>query len=765
MDKQPGPILRDIVLVGGGHSHVFVLKRFAMSPVDGVRLTLISPDAHTPYSGMLPGLIAGHYDYDAAHIDLVALCHYAGARFYRDTVTSLDLNHKQVICEGRPSVPYDLLSIDAGSTPDPSKTPGAAGRVIPVKPVSEFLDAWKRLKAEVTAHPDRKICIVGAGAGGVEIALAAQHAIGRELASKGITTRPTFHLVTGGQQILQTHSPKVRAIFERVLSERQIELHTTFFVEHVSQEGLHGNGQDLAFDDILWVTGAEAAPWIAASGLETDDRGFMKIDQQLRSISHADVFGAGDIATIVGHPRPKAGVFAVRQGPPLTENLRSAVKDRALLKHHPQSRFLSLVSTGDKYAVGSWGNWAIEGKWVWTWKDWIDRKFMTAFNDLPEMRKREQRTGDDPIGTTAERATLGDLTMRCGGCGAKVGASILRRALDKMPKARKQGVLVGLDAPDDAAVLTVPEGKALVQTVDQFRAMIDDPFVFGKITANHCLGDIYAMGAAPHSALAIATLPVALPAKTEQTLSDMMAGANSVFEEAGCAIVGGHTGEGRELSFGFAINGWTDASDITRKSGLAIGDALILTKPLGTGILFAAAMRRKAKGRWLDAVIASATQSSREAADILRRHDAHAMTDVTGFGLAGHLHEMSRSREATDPDIEVTLDLDAMPMLEGALEMAEAGIFSSLDPANRTAATVIRNLNRYADDPRLPLLFDPQTAGGLLAAVPQMSAGPCLAALRSAGYAQAAVIGRVLAGSGTPGRFIMLRGMPVRKQP
>lgn len=545
MHKRSGPVLRDIVLVGGGHAHVFVLKRFAMSPLDGVRLTVISPDSHTPYSGMLPGLIAGHYTYDEAHIDLATLCQFAGARFLRDHVTALDLNARKVVCANRPPVGYDYLSIDIGSTPDPTLVPGAAGRVIPIKPVSEFLGAWQQLKDSVRDQPVRRIGIVGAGAGGVELALATQFALRQMLKSEGIAGEPEFHIATGDKQILSTHNEQVRSIFARVLAKRRITTHFNFLVDRVTSDGLESAAGPLALDDILWVTGANPAQWIKASGLAVDDRGFMRIDTRLQSTSHPDVFGAGDIAAIDGHERPKAGVFAVRQGPPLADNLRWSAMGRGLGAHKPQNRFLSLISTGDKYAVASWGDWALEGEWIWRWKDWIDRRFMDRFNNLPEM-KVEPKQSDDPIIPTSadERDSLGDLTMRCGGCGAKVGAPILHRALASLSPAIPAGVLRGVGARDDAAVFTVPEGKAMVQTIDAFRAMIDDPYTFGRIAANHCLGDIYAMGATPHAALAIATLPVALPAKTEALLSDMMAGANLVLKDAGCGLLGGHTGEG-----------------------------------------------------------------------------------------------------------------------------------------------------------------------------------------------------------------------------
>jgi selenide,water dikinase len=328
--------------------------------------------------------------------------------------------------------------------------------------------------------------------------------------------------------------------------------------------------------------------------------------------------------------------------------------------------------------------------------------------------------------------------MRCGGCGAKVGATVLSRALGAIAPAARADVVVGLDAPDDAAVVDTGGEKLSLQTVDYFRAIVDDPYLLGKIAANHSLGDVYAMGGEPQSALAIATVPYGLEAKVEADLSAMMAGANEVLREAGCALVGGHTSEGAELALGFAVNGLIARAAALRKGGLEPGDALILTKPIGTGTLLAADMRGKAKARWVMAAIAHMISSNGRAAAILREHGAHAATDVTGFGLVGHLVEMVRAS-----NVDVTLALDSVPILRGARETVALGIFSSLQPQNVRLRRAIRNLEAAGRHPLYPLMFDPQTAGGLLAGVPIANAKPCVAALRAAGYADAGIIGVV----------------------
>ena len=749
--RQPDqPVLRDIVLVGGGHSHVVVLKRFGMRPVPGVRLTVICRDTHTPYSGMLPGYIAGHYSYDEVHIDLRRLAQFAGARFFSDEVTGLDRAAKKVVCRGRPPVPYDLASINIGSTPQLHPVPGAAEHAVPVKPINGFNRRWLALLERVKAHPGRtRVAVVGAGAGGVELCLAMQYRLRNELQALGRDPGELeMQLFGAGGGILATHNPRVRRAFSRVLAGRGVAVHAGSRVSQVSAGSLQTeDGERHAADEIVWVTQAGGAPWLRDTGLALDADGFIEVRDTLQTVSDASIYAAGDIAAVVDHPREKAGVFAVRQGRPLADNLRRAVQGDAPQPFHPQRKWLALISTGDRYAVASRGALGFEGAWVWRWKDWIDRRFMRAFSELPAMEAGSapaaaaSETSAVPLDGEEAAQAISALAMRCGGCGAKVGAGVLTRALGSLVPVQRADVLIGLHAPDDAAVMRVPPGKALVHTVDFFRAFIDDPYVFGKVAANHALGDIYAMGAEPQSATAIVTVPPGLEAKTEDTLFQMMSGAVEVLNAAGCALVGGHTGEGAELALGFAVNGLIaeDLATVLRKGGMQAGQALILTKPLGTGTLFAAHARGAARGRWIDAALVSMQQSNREAAQCLLAHGATACTDLTGFGLLGHLVEMTRPS-----GVDAELDLAALPVLEGAEETAASGILSSLQPANVRLRRALRNQAEMRDHPRYALLFDPQTAGGLLASLPAAQAPTCIAALQALGCAQAAVIGRVL---------------------
>jgi selenide,water dikinase len=318
--------------------------------------------------------------------------------------------------------------------------------------------------------------------------------------------------------------------------------------------------------------------------------------------------------------------------------------------------------------------------------------------------------------------------MRCGGCGAKVGAEVLAGALAALPRAGSRDMM---ETRDDAAVTKPPLGKLLVQSVDYFRAFVDDPFIFGQIAAAHALSDLYAMGAQPWTALAIAAVPYAAGEKMRAELSAMLLGATQVLEADGCALVGGHSAEATEAALGFSVTGLVEPGQVLRKTGLRPGDRLILTKPLGTGIVLAGHMRGNARAQWLMAAIDSMRTTNAEAARIALAHQAHAGTDITGFGLAGHLLEMLEASDAA-----AVLRLDAIPLLPGVIALATHGVESTLAPENR------KHLADVPEAPDVAPLVDPQTSGGLLLAMPTVQANPCLQEMLAAGLT-AAIIGEV----------------------
>jgi selenide,water dikinase len=377
-----GKEIKELVLLGGGHTHVSVLKGFGVKPMSGVRITLIGRDALTPYSGMLPGYVAGHYTHVQCHIDLAPLSRFAKARFIHDEAVGLDLDKRLVYLAAHPPVAYDVLSIDIGSTPAVEQTPGAATHTTWVKPIAKFTSRWEALLAQISATPKPlRIGVVGGGAGGVELLLAIHYRLTFEYQSRHWDpSQLAFNLFQGGDKILPAHPKKVRQIFSQTLADRGIHVLVNTLIVRVAQDELFSEGQRFAMDEVFWVTQAGAADWLKETGLALDERGFIQVDDDLQSISHEGVFAVGDIAHMVNHPRPKAGVFAVRQGPPLTENLRCILNHRPTKPFKPQRTYLTLISTGNRYAVGSKAGLTVKGPWVWRWKDWLDRAFINEFS-------------------------------------------------------------------------------------------------------------------------------------------------------------------------------------------------------------------------------------------------------------------------------------------------------------------------------------------------------------------------------------------------
>ncbi len=742
---QDLPLVKDLVLIGGGHTHALVLRMWAMKPLPGVRLTVINPDPVAPYTGMLPGLIAGHYRREDILIDLVRLARFAGARLILDRAVGLDRQAQTVVLQGRPPLPYDLASLDIGITSDLPDLPGFIENTMSAKPLGTYARSWAAFVAR--ALPNPRVVVIGGGVGGVELALASAH----RLRQAGV--HPQVTLVDRGPDLLPQMSAKSRLGIQAALAAQGVQVLT--HASPARAEPGHvtlKDGRTLPSDFTLTVAGSRPQAWLAETGLALN-AGYVTVDAALRSADPL-IFAAGDCAYLSHAPRPKAGVYAVRAAPVLFYNLCASLTGQPLRPFHPQKDYLKLISLGGQSALADkWGLRA-GGPWLWWLKDRIDRKFMAKFADYPAMA--QPAVPSHPVQGLV--AAMGDKPL-CGGCGAKVGATGLSAMVAALPRPHRPEVLAG--AGDDAAILRTESGVQVL-TTDHLRTFTCDPRLMARLTAIHALGDIWAMGAKPQVALAQIILPRLSPALQSRMLAEVMAAAAEVFTEAGADVVGGHTSQGAELTIGFTVTG-TATRPIT-KGGARPGDALILTKPLGSGTILAAemAMARLSDGMppnlmlpilmppnlmppnlmLGEAVTACFAQMLRPqtAASLLLAPHAHAMTDVTGFGLAGHLIEMMEASATTGH-----LWLYKVPLMTGAEALTASGEHSSLAPANR-AALLGRIKGEGLATPRGALLFDPQTCGGLLASVPQDQAPGLLAQLHAAGDTRAAVVGQVLAG-------------------
>jgi pyridine nucleotide-disulfide oxidoreductase family protein len=367
-----------MLLVGGGHSHIEVIRRFGITPPADIDLTLVSREATAAYSGMLPGHVAGLYPLDAIGIDLPGLCRAAAARgasvrFEAATVDGIDFAAKTVHTADGRALPYDILSLNLGSTPS---RPGDGG--LAVKPIPEFLGALETLVDRAAAAPrPLRLAVVGAGPAGVEIALALRRRLAAQSISDGAAV--AVRLVAASPELLPGRSARTRRLIDATLRRQGIEVELSFEVAAFRDGALvDADGRSIPADEIVWATNATAPKWLRETGLALDDNGFVRVDETLRSVSHPSVFAAGDVASPPGHVS-KAGVFAVRQGPVLAQNLRRAVAGGRLHRYRPQRRWLALISTADGRAVADKFGLSLHGRWVWHWKDWSDRRFVRRY--------------------------------------------------------------------------------------------------------------------------------------------------------------------------------------------------------------------------------------------------------------------------------------------------------------------------------------------------------------------------------------------------
>ena len=720
-DTQPD--LRHLVLVGGGHAQVSVLRGLAMDPLPGLRVTLVSRDTLTPYSGMLPGYFEGLYRHDEITIDLSHLARFAGARFVAAEVTGVDAAARTVSVAGRPPMAFDVLSLNIGSNTDLGRIEGAAEHAIPVKPISTLLG---RLGPALEAGRSRSMAVVGGGAAGVECALA--------LRQRHPDTPIT--LVQKGARLVPEYPAAASARLVATLEARSIAVHTGRAVARVGAGGLTlEDGAELEAGLTLVVTPGAPPAWLRETGLPLDDRGFVRVAPTLEVEGADGVFAAGDIASLTADPRPKAGVFAVRAGRHLAANIRRKLLGERLRRWRPQRRYLALVGTGGRRAMAVRGGMSLDlGRLGWVWKEHIDRKFMDRFSDLPAMPPPDPSPlagdvdgGDDPA----------HAAMRCKGCGAKLGFDALRGALDQAA-----GNLAGIhpNAPagpgalEDSSRLPLG-GGVVVQSVDALTAIVDDPFLLGRIAALHALSDIHASHARPLAALAMLTLPPAAARLQQDDAGQIMAGAELALAEEGARVSGGHTAEGPAMQVGFAVTG--EALDGGAPAPPADGDARVLTKPLGVGIVMAAhgAGCRLADGECRNRAIAVMSRSNRHAAALLGRHGRFALTEVTGFGLARHTRSLL---ERPGRGQSAVFDPAALPLIRGVRALLEAGFESSLAGMNRAAAPLHGGPTGVDG-----VLHDPQTGGGLLAAVPARHLEAVLAGAEAGGQTFA-VVGRVV---------------------
>ena len=369
--------MKRLVLVGAGHAHARVLLDFAQHPAHDTEVTLVSPEPLAPYSGMVPGWMAGHFGWSACCIDFAHLCHQAGATLRIGMASGIDTAGSMLQLENGDVVAYDVLSVDIGSTATPPPTIDVL--LLPMRPLARLKARWDALRADVCALPAGacyRVVMIGGGAAGAESLLAVRH----QLLQWAPHVDVDFVLATQGDALLPALAPGAAARVASHFDAHRIRVIHGFEAERFEAGGVTStDGRTLPADVVLWATGAKSHPWPGQSGLAHDAAGFIKVERTLQSVSHPTIFAAGDCASF-STPLPKAGVFAVRMGPVLAHNVRALLDGRPLKPFMPQRRYLVLLGTGGEHAIAAWGPFAWQGKWVWRWKRRIDQRFLDQYN-------------------------------------------------------------------------------------------------------------------------------------------------------------------------------------------------------------------------------------------------------------------------------------------------------------------------------------------------------------------------------------------------
>lgn len=693
---------KHIVLLGIGHTNAHIVRMWGMHPIPDADLTCITDNPIATYSGMLPAVLAEQVPPEDMQIDLVRLCASVGARLVIGSVTSVDAAEQFVHVEGRPAIPFDALSIGIGSVPSMVDVTFEGSSLVKIKPMQTFLGrlaaaceaALKRKNSESDSSASRAtkldVVVVGSGVAGVEISFCLAPFLKKKCSSFRI------RMVTRSQEILPGATKGFRQRVLAKLKEREVPVSHSFNVASVTQSNVTSTeGEVVDADLVIWATGAVPPPLLEHVNLPKDDAGFLATDQTLRSTSGRPVFAVGDTGSIATESLPKAGVYAVRQGPILWENVRRLMKEQSLLPYRPQQSFLKLLNTGDGNAIGERSGISFSGRWVMRLKEYIDSKFMKMY----------QVSG----GMTDDTEP-----MQCRGCGCKLGGDVLDGALEtlKLSSAENEHSL------DDAAVIETSFGRVIAST-DFFSSPVDDPWLAGRIAALHSASDLVAMGANIKAALANVVVPEGDPRSQRQGLNDLLAGAESEFAAMGARVVGGHTIVGSRWEVGFTVIGEPLSDTLLRKENLKAGDELVITKPVGIGVLLAAHMRSQCSAADYVALTDAMLQRQHPIAQIASECGVSAGTDVTGFGLIGHLIEMLDASQCS-----ADIVLANIPLLPGAAAAFDAGIESSLAPANRHVQGRLHAKADQMQTAAFKALFDPQTCGGLLLGISREQLSP-----------------------------------------
>ena len=694
------PITNDLVLIGGGHSHLSVLMKLSKKPLNGNRITLITNEIDTPYSGMIPGYIEGIYSWRDSHIDLYRLCLKLNVRFIHAEVERVSAHEKEIYFKDRPKIKFDVLSINTGIQSNNREIKGAAKYCLPVKPISKLANNFLN---KITNF--KSIAFIGGGAGSVELALAIKKRF------LNINQDIKITIITGKRGLLSTFPQKTKLTSLKTLEKFKIDIIEYKRVLEVKPKQIILSDKSmLKIDKAILSTNSMTPKWLAKSDILLTKDNYILVNKSFQT-NYKYVFASGDVIDFNNQNLKKAGVFAVRSGKPLAINIKKFILGKKLVEYKFNKNYLALIGTSKRSAIATKYNLTFNSRFFFYLKKYIDQNFIKKFSDFKIRKKFTlEALKTDVLNIFVkhkEKITDKNDIMQCKGCAAKVPLNALKQTLPKDI----------VSTSEDA--VSVPGHPELYQTVDMISSIITDPFLLGKIAANHSISDMVSVNSKITSAMMILQLPLSKTEINSRDLEQVLLGANEIFKTIDCPLIGGHTmiGKDKDPIIGFSILGQKQKKIKIMKNRRKIKtkDLLILTEKIGSGLIFAGINNYLIDSYFQTDVIKQMIKGNLNFGKISNHLNILSMTDITGFGLANHLLNLiKRDNSKTG----LTIHPNKIPLFEGVNECLNKDIKSSLFKSNYDIAQ--KDIIYKRDKSKLDnILYDPQTVGGIAFIIPQ----------------------------------------------
>ena len=694
--QQEIPINNDLVLIGGGHSHIMLMMELSQKPIQGNRITLISKEIDTPYSGMIPGFIEGIYTWRETHIDLYKLCFKLNIRFIHSEVLEISAINKEIILKQRPKIKFDVLSINTGIKSNNKTIKGALKYCVPVKPISKLSDNFL-----TEIKKNNNIAFIGGGPASVELALGLQKRFKNKKSNFKIS------IITGKNGLLSSFPPKTRKVAKQTLQNTQINVIEKVEVIEVKKDKLLlSNKTKLKIDKSILSTNAMPPEWIKKSDIILNPDNFIIVNDKFQT-NYNYIFAAGDVVDFNNQNLSKSGVYAVRSGKPLSKSIRGFIQKKTPVPYKFNKNYLSIIGLSNGLAIATKYNFTFTSRFCFLLKKIIDQQFVKKFNNL-SVKKYSNFSDLLKIFYKLKKTNtnIPSYRMQCRGCAAKVDFNALKNTLPKNI----------INTSEDA--INIKDYPNLYQSVDMINSIVSDPYLLGKIAANHAISDVIAVNSKLISALMILQLPFSNTEINSRDLEQVTAGANDVFKLTGCSISGGHTmiGKDKDPVIGFSVMG-EKKTIISNKipNKLKINDILILTEKIGSGIIFSGINNDIIDSYYQIEVLNQMSEGNINFSRISDKLKTLSMTDITGFGLANHLLNLIK-RDSGKTGL--TIYPDKIPLFNGVKEALSKKVRSSLFDKNFNTAQKDLVYNR---DTKLidEILYDPQTVGGLAFIIPR----------------------------------------------